>query len=92
MKKIYKYQLEVTDYQDIKVPVGAEFISVVSQRNDLVAYFLVDPTESDMLTKTFHIIGTGHPIYDNDLIEYKFVGTYLTHGDNLVWHVFLKTS
>lgn len=43
MKKIWKYPLSIEPEQVLKVPAWNKFLSVVSQGDTPVAYFLVDP-------------------------------------------------
>lgn len=87
MKKIYKYNLEVTDEQDITIPMGARILSVAEQRTNIVLYALVDPEAPPTLSH-ISIRGTGH---DSDNLEDKrFLGTVNLCSGSLMFHVFLS--
>lgn len=84
MKTIYKYPLEITDYQDVTMPEGAQILCVKLQKGTLCLWALVDPTEKLILRK-IRIAGTGHPIQGNNIV---YIGTFLMNNDSLVFHVF----
>ncbi|MGH7901606.1 MAG: DUF7352 domain-containing protein [Thermodesulfobacteriota bacterium] len=85
-KKIYKYQLEITDNQIIKMPVGAKILTVDTQGDDNVCLWaLVDPN-MEYKDRKIRIIGTGHPIEDWEKLEY--IGTAQQLSGGLIWHVF----
>ncbi len=84
--RIWKYPLEITDSQSLKLPLNAKFLSAINQNGIPTLYYLVEP---DVKTKTIEIliIGTGNPISEY-LDKYDFLGTVSTHNDKLVWHIF----
>jgi hypothetical protein len=85
--RIFRYPLPITDSVRIDMPAGAEPISVGPPRNgaeDLDMWAIVDPN-SPAAPRTFLVVGTGNPIPDGCA---RFVGTVVTHGGALVWHVF----
>ena len=88
MKTIWKYKLEVMDRQQITMPEAAEIIHVAAVQDELCVWVKVDPMRPPE-TRTFVIVGTGHPIPDD--VEHRHaVGTAvfeLKHGP-FVWHVF----
>lgn len=43
MKKIYKYAIEITDDQDIVMPVGAKILTVQNQNGVPCIWAMVDP-------------------------------------------------
>jgi len=59
VKTIYKYPLDTEGSQNISIPTGAEFLSVIEQNNLPVAYFLVDPSREESPLE-FRLLGTGH--------------------------------
>ena len=82
--KIWKFPLEVVDKQLIKLPEGAEILSVQSQHGTPHIWALVDPEENKGVERTFHIFNTGD---DVSPVERKFIGTYqLLSGE--VYHLF----
>lgn len=86
--KIYKYVLEITDEQELMVPIGAEVLSVGEQGGKLCMWFLVNPANS-LYGKNVYIYGTGNPL-PNIVNQQKFIGT-VQIGPG-VWHVFTYQS
>ena len=84
MKTIWKYQLEVTDTQEISIPCNSKILSVQTQRNKPVMWVLIDP-DTEKFTKKFRIYGTDHPIETNDLI---YIGTFQLDEGSFIGHVF----
>lgn len=92
MKKlIYKFELETTDNQTIKMPIGAEILTVQTQNEVPYLWALVDPTESGE-KRYIEVFGTGHEVHYDIGISRKYIGTYQLHGGSLVFHVFESTG
>lgn len=88
MRTIYKYPLNVTDDQVISLPAGARILSAANVGGWLVLYALVTTDNSVKLEPhVIRIYGTGNPYYEVSN-EQRFIGTVITHGGALVWHVF----
>jgi len=85
MRKIFKYPMRVTDHQEVKMKDGI-ILAVQAQGKELCLWSLIDP-ESQETTKEFRVIGTGHPIPEDDE-AFKYIGTAQMFNGNLVWHVF----
>lgn len=83
--RIYKYPLQITDKQEIELPVTATVFSVQAHNNDLFFWAGVNINEKTK-PRVFRVIGTGHDIPDAKFLHY--LGTVQTHGGSLVWHVF----
>ena len=90
MRKIFKFPLEVTDYQTIEVKSPAILLSVAEQNNNIVLYAMIDDLEYGIPVDV-RIIGTGHPIKD-DIDNYKFLGTVNLIDGGLMFHVFARHS
>lgn len=86
MSKIFKYPLQVTDQQTIKMPYGAKVLCVQVQDGTPCLWALVDPTV-ESVDHFVNTVGTGHPT--NQVAE-NYVGTYQLQGGALVFHVFIK--
>lgn len=86
MKIIYKYQLEVIDDLTISLPIGAEILTVQSQRDIPCIWALVD-NDAIKENRKFKIIGTGNPIEDLS-INNKYIGTFQLYEGSLVFHLF----
>jgi len=85
MIHVYKYLLDLVDYQAVPLPAGAEILSVAEQLSGLVMWAKVDPARPTV-PRDIIIKGTGHPITNDELG--RFIGTALMYGGTLVWHVF----
>lgn len=84
MKRIYKYELKLTDIQVIAMPEGAEILSVQQQGENLQLWALVDVSMPDVQRK-IRIIGTGNPVANEILVH---ISTFQMHGGALVFHAF----
>ena len=98
MKRIFKYQLSITDSQDILAPQGIEPISVHYQENELMLWALVDDSAMQDVNTfevlTIRIFGTGHTVHRPD--ELRFIGTVIDPLQPelapLVWHIFYEVN
>lgn len=91
MKAIWKYQLKVTEEQEISLPIGAQILTVQELVGIPCIWVLVDPLETMKEIKTIRIVGTGHPA--DDVTREQYLGTVQIcsiSGHHLVWHVFVK--
>jgi hypothetical protein len=88
MKAIWKYVLETTDYQEIKMPLGAEILTVQIQHGMPCIWCLVDPKLGEALIKPkkIWIHDTGHAI--TNIEDKLYVGSYQSDVGNLIFHVF----
>lgn len=86
MKTIYKYPLEIIDYQSIEIPLGSEILTVQIQNEIPCIWAIVNP-DFIKIKYTFRIFGTGNPIEDD--FKGSYIGTYQSQGGKLVFHVFL---
>jgi hypothetical protein len=94
---IFKYPVRIVDESTLEMPRGAKLLSVgVANDTEVFLWALVD-TEAKMAVRRLHVHGTGNPItaatveaHPLDMVQLanKFVGTALTHGGSLVWHLF----
>jgi hypothetical protein len=85
MKTIWKFPLEVTDFQHIKVPKGYRILTVRVQYDRPTLWAMVDPNETDVGPVEIRIFGTGHPMPDD---PGRYIGTFQMSGGSLVFHVF----
>lgn len=93
MKTIWKFELVVTDLQDVKMPEGAQILSVQGQEvsestaqgsRHCIApmmWALVD-SDAPMGLRRIGIVGTGMPAPETG----EYIGTAICGF--LVWHVF----
>ncbi len=83
MKTIYKYSLDATGEQVIKMPKGAQVLTVQNQHGCAVLWALVEKT-AEIENRTFLVYGTGYEVTK----EGKYIGTFQLHQGSLVFHVF----
>lgn len=88
MKTIYKYPLQVTDYQEVQIPWDAQLLSVQVQNGTPCLWALVETTRQKERV-VIDIYGTGNPI-EADLHERDFIDTFQMHGGSLVFHAFRR--
>jgi hypothetical protein len=84
MRTIHKFPVVIDDQFSIEMPVGAEVLSVHRQGGGIFVWAIVD-SKAAVERRCFAVRGTGHPLRGN---EGRFIGTVLTNGDALVWHIF----
>jgi len=80
MKTIYKYELRSQD-ASMKLPKGAEILTVQIQDGRPMIWALVDP-ENVLVDRFISIVGTGWQVEDNT----KYICTFME--GYFVWHVF----
>jgi len=83
--RIWKYELQVTDMQQVEVPKGAKLLSVANQNGALCLWAIVDASKPRE-TRHIEIIGTGNPVPTDMGVDRKFIGTAVINP--FVWHVF----
>lgn len=82
---IWKYPLEITDEQNIRMPKGANILTAQIQGGTLCLWAIVDP-KAPLVSRWIGIVGTGHPMAQE--MECVYLGTAQMAGGALVWHVF----
>ena len=78
---IFKYQVQITDYFAIDMPLGAKILTVQTQNGHPFIWALVNPEKPDEERRYFRVYGTGRPFYGG-----KYIGTFQTPP--FVWHLF----
>ena len=86
IKRIYKYTIPVEDSFPLELPQGAKILTVQEQHGKPQIWALVDP-ENPTETREFCVVGTGHPI-DEDEVTLDYIGTFQLFGGNFVGHLF----
>lgn len=88
MKTIWKFPLDLTDKQTIRMPREAQPLAVQVQFDTICLWAKVD-TEKPMEDREIRIEGTGHELDDmGDFAEREYIGTVQTSQGAFVWHVF----
>lgn len=88
MRTIWKYTLQITDRQLVRMPAGAQILEAAEQDGKLCLWALVDP-QAWAEVREISIVGTGNPVGDHigagDHIGTAQIGPF-------VWHVFETTE
>lgn len=93
MTTIWKFPLEVTDEQFIKMPKSSMAMTVQVQNDVPCLWAMID--KLDALYEPYHAfciktVGTGHDFdFINDF-NFTYLGTYQLFDGNFVGHVFIK--
>jgi hypothetical protein len=85
--RIWKYRLEVTDTQTLRMPCGARILTVQVQNGVPCLWALVDVSEPLLHPTLIFTVDTGH-VADHVSTGAEYVGTYQLHDSGLVFHVF----
>jgi hypothetical protein len=81
---IWKFPLEVTDMQNVTMPMGSKLLTVQLQNGAPCLWALCDTT-APMRLRTVWIFGTGHPV---PMHAGEYLGTFQLHSGTLVFHAF----
>lgn len=88
MKTIWKFPLRVDDYQTLRMPAGAEFLSIQPQHETVCLWAKVD-SEAAIEPRIIVIYGTGHEMTpDEESFRLNFIDTFQLHDGKLVFHAF----
>jgi len=81
MKRVFKYEFEITDNLVIPMPIGAQILHADIQAGHPCVWALVDP-EHAREDRRFAVHGTGHPVFENEV----HIATF--QQGPFVWHLF----
>lgn len=82
MNKIFKYPLEITRTQKVKMPYGARVLTLQMQGDVPAIWAEVDPN-AELLEYTINMYGTGWDMPDN---HGRYLGTIV---EDYVWHFYM---
>ena len=83
MRTVWKFTLELVDYQVVAMPDGARIIHCADQMGALCIWAEVD-TDAPMVSRTVAVVGTGHR-----LVGGHHVGSVMQREGLLVWHIYI---
>lgn len=90
-KRIWKYELEVTDIQNISIPKGGEILTVQIQSGKPCLWVLVEPQSATEI-RSFEIFGAGNPVLSDIGTSRKYISTFQLMEGSLVLHMFEYTG
>ena len=85
-KTIWKYQLEVEDFQSIEMPKDSQILTLKVQNGIPCLWVLCIPM-NEKEKKDIVMYGTGHDIATADE-PLSYIGTYQIQNGDLIFHVF----
>ena len=90
-ESVYKYQLDDLSYGTgnnavitLQVPKGSSLLHVDGQHSNFMAWFQVDPQESDTEDRVLALVPTGGDVPSGA----RYLNTFLLQGGALVWHAY----
>ncbi len=86
---IWKFELKITEEQEISMPMYAEILCVQCQNEVGCLWAMVNP-QNEKENRIIIIRGTGH-MFEKDPLK-KYIGTFHISKGALVWHVFEKVK
>lgn len=94
MRTVYKYRLEATEVQTLKIhglketdSFNEQFLKVDSQKDEAYIWCMVD-TDEDEKEVTVRVVATGEPM--PTISKDNYLGSFMVYNDTLVFHVFLE--
>lgn len=84
MKTIYKYPIQITDEQEITMPIGAEVIHAGLDPQGMPCLWAKVESDNPTEDVSVLVVGTGNPIMFH---TERHVGSFVQGP--FVWHVFL---
>lgn len=87
MKTIWKYPINPRQNK-IEMPIGAQILSIQTQRGNPQMWALVDPNNRKE-TRIFQVYGTRWDIQD---FPGKYIGSFQVEEETLIFHVFEVTD
>lgn len=96
-KIIYKYRLEIKDFQEIEMPFASKIIKVSAVKVYKIGYphpdideinlWCVCPVDSIIVKRGFVLVPAGKDFDDKDL---KYIDSFILQKTNLMFHLFDK--
>lgn len=90
-KTIWKYEIETEGRNVVKMPLGAEILTVQLQLGKPCIWALVEEDEP-LVQRWFEVFGTGHHVGYDMGVSRKYIGTYQLREGALIFHVFESTG
>lgn len=86
-RTVWKYELGPL-LNEINTPAGAQFIYATAQHGGVVAYALLDPSETETETHALFVVGTGEDELPDRDVHLRPLGVVILSGGALMFHVF----
>lgn len=89
--QIWKFPILNIESSVIRMPEGAEILTIQVQDKKPCIWALVNP-ENEKESRIFEIYGTGHDINCDSEIKRKYINTFQLSGGMYVFHVFERLN
>ena len=86
MIRIYKYTLDIKDFQLIDISGFIKILSVIEQDDKLVLYTIIDSESRISSAIPIFIYGTGNDC--DEAYNKRFINSVSMFDGRLIWHVF----
>lgn len=83
MNTIWKFPIQVTDFQYIEMPEWATILYAGLDTNSIPCIWALVNTLTSTEHRKIYVFGTNNPIIDSDII---YIGSF--NQGQFVWHVF----
>ena len=85
MRTVYKYPIEIVDFQTVQVPMDFKMLTTAVQ-NDAVCIWAEVETTIPTLPLKIYVVGTGHRLPDG--IDLNYIGSVQLYDGKSVFHVY----
>ncbi len=88
MLTVYRYPVPIKDKFEITMPAPGRILTVQVQKEKPQIWALVDPEVKGTVTHKFRLVGTSHPISEDNR-NLKYINTFqIAEDGRLVFHLF----
>lgn len=86
-KVVYKYQIETVKFQELKLPVGAQILTVMMQyeMETPTLWALVNPLQNIMKVRKIQLVRSGYDLVSE---HSKYITSFQKNGGEFTFHVF----
>jgi hypothetical protein len=84
--KIYKYPIEIVDFQKVTLPLNAKILTAQMQGRTLCLWAQVEERNTSTEERSIEVFGTGHPM--SQTLNRKYINSVQMADGAFVWHVF----
>lgn len=85
MTAIWKFKLELSSEQTIKVPCGARPLCAQPQAGSICIWMQLEANDKPLTERSVRIVGTGHPFEAQGL---QYIGS--VQIQSFVWHIYIE--
>ena len=86
MKRIFKYEITITDEQSIGLPTGAKILHSGLDPNGMPCIWAEVEPDNPIEMRKILVKGTGHPFNEDEGMIINYIGTF--NADPFVWHTY----